>query len=44
MKQVKLPMVDNQKCQRQLRIAKDNSGSRFLGGDFLLHKSFNCAG
>ena len=39
MKQIKLPMVDNQKCQQQLRIAKDNSGSRFLGQGFVFIKA-----
>ena len=44
MKQIKLPMVDNEKCQQQLRAAKNTAGTLILGPRFNLHKSFNCAG
>ena len=44
MKQIHLPMVDNEKCQQQLREAKNNAGTLILGPNFNLHESFNCAG
>ena len=44
MKQIQLPMVDNAKCQQQLRVAKDDSGATILSHDFDLDESFNCAG
>ena len=44
MKQIQLPMVDNAKWQRKLRVAKDDSGATILSQDFDLDESFNCAG
>ena len=44
MKQIHLPMIDNEKCQQQLREAKNNAGTLILGPNFNLHESFNCAG
>ena len=37
-------MVDNAKCQQQLRVAKDDSGATILNQGFDLDESFNCAG
>ena len=44
MKQVHLPLVGNEKCEQQLKVARNNAGRLILSQDFNLHESFNCAG
>ena len=44
LRDVKLPIVRNDKCEKILQTAVNKQGYLDLGPDFKLHKSFNCAG
>ena len=51
LRDVQIPMVQNDQCEKLLQNAENESGQKLLGSDkvlfgseFKLHKSFNCAG
>ena len=44
LRDVQLPIVQNDKCERFLQTALNKYGQPRLGPNFSLHESFNCAG
>ena len=44
LRDVQLPIVKNDKCEKILQLSENENGDLNLGPDFRLHKSFNCAG
>ena len=44
LRDVRLPIIQNDECETLLQTSKNEQGQFLLGPNFKLHKSFNCAG
>ena len=44
LRDVRLPIIQNDECERLLQTSRNERGQLLLGRNFRLHESFNCAG
>ena len=44
LRDVRLPIIQNDECERLLQTSRNEHGQLLLGRNFRLHESFSCAG